>query len=561
MFIKQSKSKTSDKTQLYLVEGYRDGKTIKHRTIKKYGALEDLILKNPDILNELKIEAKRLTLEKEENIISLILDLNQNNEQSTDIKNIGSSFIEKVFESLKLKTLLNDLTVDEKFRYDLYEILSFLVTMRIIKPASKLDNYLNKQFLYREYDLSLDDMYRSLDKLFSYKAAIIKHLDDHMVKHYHRDKTVVYYDVTNYYFESNQTSDLRETGASKENVKHPIVTMGLYIDEHNYPITYDMFKGNTHDSKTFIPSFNKIRDDLNVKKCIVVADKGINGGNNIKHLIDHGHGYIFSSKIRGASQKIIDLTLDEKGYIKLSDQFKYKEAIIKRKVIYENEMGRPKSIEVEEKIVIFYSKNYADKAKHERDKVLESLEIYINNPKLLKGKTKQGRLKYLKQQELNETTGEIVESKLIVSKDMSKIQKDESLDGFYMISTNQIDLSASEIISKYRGLWQIEKSFRIIKSELEGRPIYLEKDERIQGHFLTCFITLLVSRIIEKKLENKYSIDKIQNALQDMNVVEIENGIYKVMKYTQVQIDIQKTLGNLIDKTYIKKEHLNQLLK
>ena len=167
----------------------------------------------------------------------------------------------------------------------------------------------------------------------------------------------------------------------------------------------------------------------------------------------------------------------------------------------------------------------------------------------------------MKQQEINETTGEIVESKLIVSKDMSKIQKDESLDGFYMISTNQIDLSASEIISKYRGLWQIEKSFRIIKSELEGRPIYLEKDERIQGHFLTCFITLLISRIIEKKLENKYSIDKIQEALQDMNVVEIENGIYKVMKYTQTQIDIQKTIGNLIDKTYIKKEHLNQLLK
>lgn len=561
MFIKLAKSKTSNKTQLYLVEGYRDGKTIKHRTIKRYGALEDLILDDPNILEKLKEEARLLTLEKDDNIISLLLDLNKPNEASSDIKNIGSFYVKKVFDSLELKPSLDGLTKDDKIQFSLYDVLSFLVIMRIIKPGSKLDNYLNKDLLYFNQTLSLDDIYRSLSRLFSFKNEVIKHLDNHMIKNYQRDKTVVYYDVTNYYFESNKTSDLKEVGPSKENVKHPIITMGLYIDENNYPITYEMFKGNTHDSKTLIPSFNEIKNHLSVKKCIVVADKGINGGNNIKHLIEHDHGYIFSSKIRGASKEIIDLTLDTNGYVAMGEAFKYKEALITRVVTYENEMGRKKTFKVKEKVVIFHSKNYADKAKHERDKILESLETYISNPKLLKGKTKQGRLKYLKQEEYNKETGEVITAELHLTKDYEKIKKDEDLDGFYMISTNQIELSGAEIINKYRGLWQIEKSFRIVKNELEGRPIYLERDNQIQGHFLTCFIALLVTRIIETKLEHRHSIEKIQAALQNMNVMEIENGIFKITKYDDTQKDVQTTLGTLIDKTYIKKEHLNKLLK
>jgi transposase len=561
MYIKLTKGKNAKKTSVYLVEAYRDQKKVKQRIVKKYGILEELVKEDPFILDKLKQEALRLSEEKPDDLIPLTIDLSKTNEKSSNIKNIGSVYLQKEFDKLNLSPLIKKLTKNSKIKYDLYQALSLLTISRILNPNSKLQTHTHKDQLYLAYDVSLDDLYRSLDHFTLHKDACIKHIDQHMVKHYHRQKDLVFYDVTNFYFESNATSEIKEVGPSKENSKHPIVTMGLYIDEQNFPITYDMFKGNTHDSKTFIPSFNKMKDELGINKCIVVADKGINGGNNIKHLIDHQHGYIFSSKVRGASKSIIDLTLDEKDYVVIDKAFKYKEALISRKIIYENEMGRQKSIQVEEKVVIFYSKNYADKAKHERDKVLESLEKYIQNPKLLKGKTKIGRLKYLSQQEFNQETGECVQTQLKVTKNEAKIKKDESLDGFYMISTNQVHLKGAEIIGKYRGLWQIEKSFRILKSQLDGRPVYVSTDSHIKGHFFTCFMALLLTRIIEHKLKKEISVEEIQKSFQKMNVLEIEKDIYKVLKYEYSQRKIQDLYGEVIDKAYIKKETMNQIFK
>lgn len=562
MYIKLVKSRTSTNIQVYLAESYRIGQKVSSRNIKRYGVLQELEKDDPNILEKLKQEAKELTeSNKLENIISIELNLNKKIKESTSIKNIGSEYLNNVIDSLELRELLLSLTKKDKIKYDIYKTLKFLIIMRILYPGSKLDNHNNLGKLWREYDISLADIYRSLNYYDKHKDKIIKHLDSHMIKNHQRDKTLVYYDVTNYYFESNETSELREIGPSKENVKHPIVTMGLYMDSNNYPISYDLFKGNTHDSKTLIPSFEKVRDSLGINKCIVVGDKGINGGNNIKHIIESGNGYIFSSKIRGSSKKMIDIALDHKGYQMIGDDFKYKKIELTRKVLYSNEMGRAKSIKVTENVVIFYSKNYDLKAKHERDKVLEKLETYIKKPNNLKQKTKQGKFKYLKQQESNKETGELVATNLTLSIDQEKVKTDELLDGYYLIASSELDLSALDIINKYRGLWQIEKSFRIIKSDLEGRPIYLSTDEHIKGHFLTCFMALLVSRIIENKLLGKYSVDKISKSLREMNVIELEQEIFKVIKTDKTQKDIQSAYGAYIDTAYIKKEKLLKLLK
>jgi len=561
MFIKLVQSNTSKHTQVYLVESYRDNGKIKHRTIKRYGVLQELQKDDPNVLSKLRAEALELTQEKEDNILSLIVDLNKSNDFSTVPLNIGSVYISKLINTLGLSPLIESLTQKDKFHYDLHDALSFLVMMRILSPGSKRAAHASKETLYRTYDLTLDDLYRSLDHFDTHKDAFIKHLDDHMIKHYQRDKTLVYYDVTNYYFESNQTSDLREVGPSKENSKHPIVSMGLFIDTNNYPITYDMFKGNTHDSKTLIPLLSKMKDELGFDRCIVVADKGINGGNNIKHILDHNHGYIFASKVRGASDKIIKIALDEKDYVAIGKDFKYKKVEFNRKVNHKDEIGKTKSFTVTENTVIFYSRNYDEKAKHERDKVLEKLSAYIDNPKQLKQKTKQGKFKYLKQVESNPETGEVINPSLALSIDDDKVQADSVLDGYYLIASSELDLTASEIIEKYRGLWQIEKSFRIIKSELEGRPIHVSTDEHIKGHFFICFMALLVSRILEKKLGGVYSIEAIQEGLKGMQVMEIEQDIFKIAKYSKVQKAIQDLMGGVIDKTYMKKEKLNKLLK
>jgi transposase len=568
MIIKLVKAQNSNQVRVYLVEGYRVGKKVKQRIIKKYGNLADLQKDNPDILDKLRDEAKRLSKEKKDNIIPMMLDLNMTNASSSNPVNIGSVYLSSLIDSLSLEPLVKEIEADERFDYDLYGIIKFLTIMRIIHPGSKKRSYEKRKRLFLDFDFTLDDIYRSLSLMEHHRHRFIRHLDHHMIKSYGRDKTLVYYDVTNYYFESNKRSDLRNEGPSKEHSEHPIVSMGLYIDNNNYPITYELFKGNVHDSKTLIPSFEAIREELGIEKCIVVADKGLNSGTNIKHLIDSGHGYIFSSKIRGQSEALIDQALDPEGYVVIEKDFKYKRFQFEREAHYKDEEGKSHKFDLTENMIVFYSANYDRKAKHEREQLLEKLQYYIENPNRLKQKTKQGKLKYLSQMEYDEKTGEVITSKVALDIDQEKIDKDARLDGYYLIATNELDMEGRDIIEKYRGLWAIEQSFRIIKSELEGRPIYLSTDDHIRGHFFTCFMALMIERILEHRLssvleiEEPLSAEAIQEALQDMNVLMIEKDIYKIMKYTPLQKKIQEAFEHgVIDKEYIRKEQLIQALK
>jgi len=550
------------------VEGYRDGKKVKQRIVKKYGALADLQREDPDILEKLREEARRMTEEKKEDLIPLMIDLNKENRHSSNPVNIGCVYLSKLIDSLNLAPLFETIQKKEPFEYDLYEAMKLLTIMRILHPGSTRRTFHKKEDLYLKFDISLDDMYRSLGYLERHRMEITRQLDKEMVEHHGREKTLVYYDVTNYHFESNETSELREVGCSKDNSKHPIVTMGLYIDNQDYPISYELFRGNTHDSQTLIPSFENLKAELGIEKCIVVADKGLNSGTNIKYLVESGNGYVFSAKIRGQAQGLIDKALDPEEYTIIDNDFKYKQFEYRRKVIYPNEMGRAKTFEVTENMVIFYSSDYDRKAKHEREKLLEKLEVYLENPGLLKQKTKQGKFKYLKQEEYDAETGEVSKSKLSLSIDSSKVEKDEALDGYYLIATNELSLTGPEIIRKYRGLWAIERSFRIIKSELEGRPIYLSTDEHIRGHFLSCFMAFFVERLLEHRLKERFgpdislSAEAIQEALRDMNVIQVENDILKIMRYTSLQRQIQEVFDpGVIDKTYIRKETLKKVMK
>lgn len=568
MIIKLVKAQNSERIRVYLVEGYRDGKKVKQRIVKKYGALQDLQKADPDILEKLREEARQMTEEKKKDLIPLMINLNQENRHSSNPVNIGCVYLSKLLDSLNLGRLFESIQKKEPKEYDLYEALKLLTIMRILHPGSKRRTFQKKEELYLKFELSLDDLYRSLGYLERHRMEITRYLDKEMVERHGREKTLVYYDVTNYHFESNETSELREVGCSKENSKHPIVTMGLYIDNQDYPISYELFRGNTHDSQTLIPSFETLKQELGIEKCIVVADKGLNSGANIKYLVESGNGYVFSAKIRGQARGLINKALDPEGYTEIDKDFKYKQFEFRRKVIYPNEMGRPKSFEVTENMVIFYSSDYDRKAKHEREKLLEKLEVYLKNPGLLKQKTKQGKFKYLKQEEYDALTGEVSKSKLALTIDSDKVTKDEELDGYYLIATNELSLTGPEIIRKYRGLWAIERSFRIIKSELEGRPIYLSTDEHIRGHFFSCFMALLVERLLEHRLQDQFgpdislSAEAIQEALRDMNVIQVENDIFKIMRYTPLQRQIQQVFDSgIIDKTYIRKETLKKMMK
>ena len=261
--------------------------------------------------------------------------------------------------------------------------------------------------------------------------------------------------------------------------------MGLLIDSNKIPIGYKLFSGNTHDSKTAIPMIDDLRKNFNLKKIVFVADKGINIAKNFTYISNKGDGYIVGTKIRGAKKEFINEVFNEDDCIQDGNNFKYKEILQERKV--KNDDG--KIITLKEKIVIFWSKKYYLREKYKREKLLPKIQNFIESPSKLKASISFGVKKYIKTIKIDDTTGEVKKDKDAVIFDQAKYDRDMKLDGYYAILTSEVGMSVNEIIGSYRELWKIEESFKVIKSDLQVRPVYVRNNDRIEGHFLTCFIT------------------------------------------------------------------------
>jgi len=524
MFIKLTTSKKSKYTKVYLVEGYRDenGKS-KQRTIKKYGNLEALKLKDPNILDKLKAEARNM--KKNEVIVTHNL-LKSNSKQEKD-KNYGYFFLDSIYKNLAITEFLESYNFETKFKYDLDEILKLLTFSRILNPMSKKATVENQDAYFEEFNVDLKSVYKSLSNCAEMKIDLQNHLNERVSAAYGRDASLVFYDVTNYYFETEIEDDLKKKGPSKEKKSTPIVGMGLLIDSNGLPIAYDLFPGNTHDSSTLIPFIENMRKQYSFGRVILTADKALNSGKNLAYLKSKNDGYIVSQKIRGMSKTFINEVLSEEGYAcNAKGTFKIKSFLRDRETKDEN----GKNVILKEKVVCFWSKDYDDREKHKREKLEERIAAYLESPAKLKSSNSYGIKKYLKLQNIDTETGEIEDIEPYVEFDQEKYNRDVSLDGYYAIVSSELNLSNEDIIKKYRGLWKIEESFRVLKTDLEGRPVYVKTPDHVEGHFLICFIALLISRILEMKLDNKYSIRRIQKSLADATCRKIGNGLYSLNK-------------------------------
>jgi transposase len=555
MFIKLTTSKKSKFTKVYLVEGYRDktGKS-KQRTIKKYGNLEELEAEDPNILEKLKAEAKNM--KKNEVVITHNL-LKLNSEQETD-KNYGYFFLDNIYKSLEITEFVKKYKFEKNFKYNLDEILRLLTFSRILNPTSKKSTVAHQDEYFKEFNVELKSVYKSLSNFSEMKIDLQNHLNEKVSETYGRDASLVFYDVTNYYFETEIEDDLKKKGPSKEKKSTPIVQMGLLIDSNGLPIAYDLFPGNTHDSSTLIPFIENMRKQYNFGKIILTADKGLNSGKNLAYLKSKNDGYIVSQKIRGMSKTFIDEVLSEKGYAHNGKgTFKIKSFFRDRETKDEN----GKKVVLKEKVVCFWSKNFNDREKHKREKLEERINAYLESPAKLKSSNSYGIKKYLKLQNIDMKTGEIEEIEPFVEFDEEKYKRDVSLDGYYTIVTSELELKDEEVIEKYRGLWKIEESFRVLKSDLEGRPVYVRNIDHVEGHFLVCFIALLISRILEMKLENKYSIKRIQESLKNATCRKIGNGLYSLNKQNEVFRDIEKIFDVSLNYSKVRIEQLRNWKK
>lgn len=598
MFLRKSLS--HGKIYLSFVQGYRDesGK-VKQKTIEKLGYLDDLKKEYKDPVSQFKEIAKQKT--KDEITEYTIKNLNTKViDEDASSKNLGYVILKKIYNELDIPSFFNTKDKNSKAQYHLNDIFELLVYSRILFPNSKLSTYNNKDSFFEKFDFSSQDMYRSLEHFSKFKDELLTLLWNNTKNTYNRDTSITYYDTTNYYFEISYNDEdelnnkgeivnkgMRKKGPSKEHRKTPIVQMGLLMDKNAIPMYYDLFPGNESEKLQMRPTLKKTKAKFGIDRTIIVADRGQNTSDNTvfiagKNDDDHTNhdGYVYGQSILGADKEfktwalkqddfIYDEIFDEQGnkvtykepqkdkegnitgYIDKPAIFKHKSRVYAKNVQIKKDGKRNVTYQIYQKQMVYYSKKYADRQKHLREVAIEKAKDLIKNPTKYTQATSYGCTKYINNIKFNEETGEIPTG-IELSLKLDKIEEEAKYDGYYSIVTSEKNLSDKEIRDIYKGLWRIEESFKITKSELETRPVYVWTPDSIEAHFLSCFVSLLIIRLLEKKLNKKYSNEYVINSLFKYNSTKIEHDIYlqdfrnDVIKDLEVIFDIDLSRKYLV---------------
>ena len=606
MFVKQNKSHKG--ILLTFTIGYRENGKVKHKNIETIGYLEDLKKIYDDPISHFKEIAKQRSNDEINELVIKNLKTKTIDENSSS-KNLGYVILKNIFHELELDIYLNEKQKKFKFDYNLNSIFQLLVYSRIIYPSSKNETYNNKNIFFENFDFSLKDLYRSLDYFCDFKDDILKLVWDNTKKSYNRDTTISYYDTTNYYFEiSYNDEDLidengnilekgqRKKGPSKEHRKTPIIQMGLLMDKNGIPLSYDLFPGNESEKLQMRPALKNTKRKFKIGRTIIVADRGQNTSDNTVFIAGKNDdkntnhdGYVYGQSIIGADKEFKEWALKQDGFINdyiydeqgnlvtyktaIKDDngnilrheekpviFKHKSRIYAKKVQIKKDGKRKVNYLVYQKQMIYYSKKYADRQKHERELAIIKAQDLIKNPGKYTQATSYGCTKYINNIRFNTETGEIPNG-IELSLNLKKIIEEEKFDGYYSIVTSEKNLTDKEMRDIYKGLWKIEESFKITKSNLETRPVYVWTKKHIEAHFLTCFISLLILRLIEYKINRKYSTNEIIESLKKYQSTKLEHDIY-VQDFTNNVIKELSEKYNIdLSRKYLSLSEIKKLLK
>lgn len=585
MFLKTSKQKNG-RINLSFVHGYRDPvtKKIKHKVIENLGYVDEYLDRYEDPVAHFKEVARIRTQKMEEEearkeipLGSVFADeLMKENEDA--MRSLGFLPLSSIYHELKLDQFLINRQRSKSMDYSLNDVMQLLVYTRVLFPGSKRASFLQKENLAGSFNCNWFDVYRALDYFAAFREDLLLHLHEQVRINYKRKTHVVYYDVTNYYFEIDKEDDFRRKGFCKHNTRNPLVQMGLLLDADAIPITYRLFKGNTHDSQTMMPLLQETRKAYGLGRIIVVADKGLNSGDNVAFLMAKGDGFIFSQKIRGADQDFQTYVFDQKGYVQMQGVVKQADAwggqAENQKVPAFRMKSRPypqkfwvtfaddikRQIPLDVKQIVCYNELYARRQRHKRAEVLEKAQKIVANPKRYSKKEASGALRYIKNIEYNPETGECINTKRIPHLDMDKIAEDEKYDGYYAIITSEVGMPDHEVAKAYHGLWEIERSFRITKSNLQSRPVFVSLEKRIEGHFLTCYIALLILRLLSKRLKGKYAPEQIIESLKKYQVCLVKDNVFRATYYDPIIKDLGDALNLTLNRRFLRTGEIRQLV-
>lgn len=549
MFLKKTRN-SKGRINLAIVDGYYDKvtKKTKHKVVESLGYLDELEKQYSDPIAYFTQRAKQLTKEKNEKNAPINFTFYDSDRLCTSDayrKNFGYAALSKIYHELGINTFLINRQRHSREEYDANTIMKMLVYSRLLTPASKKSSFDNREMFFEKTEYSLDDVYRCLSLFHKHKENLQIWMNDKIKENYGRDTSLIYYDVTNYYFESDTQNDFTCKGVSKEHRPNPIVQMGLFMDNNGLPITYELFAGNTNDCLTYRPNFGRIKKEFELGRVISVADKGMTTGDNIWYTINTPtkDGYVFSMSVRGADKEMKAYVLKDEGYEWLGTEYKRKSRRCPRTIQVTSQNGKKLKKTVHEKQVVFWSEKYAKRAKADRAATLAKAQDLAKNPGSYTKATSYGAAKYVKKIDYDKESGEILTASSVLEINEEKLRQEEALDGYYVLLTSEMDKKDDEIIDIYRGLWRIEESFKVTKSELEARPVFVWTREHIEAHFLTCFVALTIARILEMKLERKYSIGKLLDSLSNAQCSQLQQNYYIFDYYDEVLKDIGNSMN------------------
>lgn len=554
MYLRKAFNKKTGRTYLSIMQGYRDKntKSSKSVTIKSLGYLDELEKEYDDPIAYFTEEVRHMDEQRLVDNAAVSFTIAKNDLIPTDSvnrKNFGYAVLSKIYHELGIHTFLINRQRHSKNEYNANTIMKLLVYLRLLNPASKKKTFEDRNRLFEKDNYSLDDVYRFLTFINQHKENLQLWINDRIKQLYGRDTKLVYYDVTNYYFETDKADDLRRKGVSKEHRPNPIIQMGLFIDSNGIPITYQLFPGNTNDCLTYRPNLSRIKKDYDLGKTVVVADKGMTSGDNIWYTLSAGDGYVFSMSVRGADKELKNYVLNDDGYEWLGSEYKRKSRLYPRTIQVTGTNGKKLKKTVDEKQVVFYSEKYDKRAKAERSIALAKAQDLIDNPGKYTRATSYGAAGYIKNIEFEKETGEILKTSKLLELDLDKLREEEALDGYYVIVTSEYEETSDRVIDMYRGLWKIEEAFRVTKSDIEARPVYVSREDHIQAHFLICFVALVIARILEMKTEHKYSISRLLESLRKSECTHIQQNYYIFDYYD----DLLKDIGGKLAIDFSKK--------
>ena len=500
-----------------------------HRSYKPLGYYDDLVKQGiEDPIAYYKSEIAKMNLEVKKKKAS---DKTREITPNSSEKYLGYFPIKNINDSLGVKKYLDLMQSVTKLQFNVYSMISALIYSRIVEPCSKSKTYDNVMpKLFEKNDFTLSQMYSGLKYIGTEYEKIIEIYNSQVNNLYKFDTTTTYFDCTNFYFEIDKEDEFRRKGPSKENRKEPIVGLGLLLDSHQIPIGMKLFPGNQSEKPELRNIIDNLKSRNNIKgRTIHVADKGLNCSDNITHSLLNGDGYIFSKSVKQLPQVEKDWILLKSDYQTVYDnnheiKYQYKECIDEFPYVVTDINGKKKTVEIKEKRIITFNPSLAKKQRYEITRQVEKASILSASG--AKKKEFGDSSKYVNFVSADKK-GQETDGKVVTALNNKKIDHDLALAGYNLLVTSEIRMSAADIYNAYHNLWRIEESFRVMKSQLDARPVYLQKKETITGHFLICYLCVLLERILQLHiLKDQYGVETIFDFFRNFKVAKVSERKY-----------------------------------